>query len=103
VIPKDLTKSQRRRMTELAGLAYQRDLDVELDKLEAEFRRWRSGEISPHDLSDLIHVFHQGPSRQLFAHYDPKLRHFAIADALRRGVLTEAEVGPDLVALLTER
>jgi hypothetical protein len=100
VIPKDLTKSQRRRMHELADIAYRRDLDVELAKLEREFQRWRSGELSPHDLSDVIHAFHHGPSRELFAHYDRKFRHFAVADAIRRGVLTEAEVGPELIALL---
>jgi hypothetical protein len=89
-------------MSDLAGLAYQRDLDAELAKLEVEFRRWRDGELSPHELSDLIHAFHQGPSRQLFSKYDRRLREFAVADALRRGVLTEAEVGPEILALLPQ-
>ena len=31
---KDLTKSQRRRLSELAALAYQRELDAELATLE---------------------------------------------------------------------
>ncbi len=98
--PKDLTKSQRRRISELAHLAYRRDLDVELAKLEAEFRRWRAGALSPHELSDLVHASHQGPSRELFAKYDRKFHQFAVADALHRGVLTEADVGPDLMAVL---
>jgi hypothetical protein len=87
-------------MSELADLAYQRDLDIELAKLEAEFQRWRAGALSPYELSDLIHAFHQGPSRELFAKYDRKLREFAVADALHRGVLTEIEVGPDQIAVL---
>ena len=102
MIRKGLTKSQRRRMSELARLAYQRDLDAELGNLEAEFRRWRARELSPHDLADLIHAFHQGPSRRLYSKYDQSIREFAVADAVRRGVLTEVEVGPEILALLPQ-
>jgi len=96
----DLTKSQRRRLAELAALAYQRDLDAELAKLDAAFHKWRAGELSGHELSDLIHAFHQGPSRELFNAYDRRVRQLAVANALRRGVLTEDEVGPEFLALL---
>ena len=99
----DLTKSQRRRFAQLAGLAYQRDLDAELAKLEAEFQKWRAGELSGHDLSDLIHAFHQGPSRELFKAYDQRFREFAVLNAIRRGVLTETEVGPEILALLAPK
>lgn len=102
MIRKDLTKSQRRRMSELADLAYQRDLNAELAKLDAEFQRWRNAELSPHELSDLIHAFHQGPSRELFSKYDRRLREFAVADALRRSILTEAEVGPEILTVLPQ-
>jgi hypothetical protein len=103
VIGKDLTKSQRRRLSELAALAYQRELDAELGKLETEFRRWRSGELSPHELSDLIHAFHNGPSRELFSRYDRRFRDFAVVDAVRRGVLSEAEVGSEILSLLASQ
>ena len=103
MIRKDLTKSQRRRLHELAALAYQRDLDVELAKLEVEFTRWRAGELSPHELSDLVHDFHQGPSRKLFAKYDQRFRELNVADAIRRGVLSTDEVGAEILALLEPR
>ena len=96
----DLTKAQRRKLAELAGLAYQRDLDAELAKLDAQFQRWRAGELSGHDLSDLIHAFHQGPSRELFKTYDPSVRAFAVVHAMRRGVLTETEIGAEILAVL---
>lgn len=99
----ELTKSQRRRFAELAALAHQRDLDVELAKLEVEFQRWRAGELSGHDLSDLLHAFHQGPSRKLFNAYDPRFREIAVLDAVRRGVLTETEVGPEIMAILAPK
>jgi hypothetical protein len=47
-----------------------------------------------------IHAFHQGPSRELFKAYDHRFREFAVANAIRRGVLTETEVGPEILALL---
>ena len=100
MIGKDLTKSQRRRLSELAALAYQRELDSELAKLETEFRRWRSGELSPHELSELIHAFHNGPSRELFSRYDRRFRDLAVAGAVRRGVLSEVEVGSEILSLL---
>jgi len=50
----ELTKAQRRRLRELGGIAYERDLSGELAKLESEFKRWRGGQISPFELSDTI-------------------------------------------------
>ena len=43
----ELTKAQRRRLRELGGMAYQRELSAELSNLESEFRRWRAFEIDP--------------------------------------------------------
>jgi len=50
-------KVQRRRLRELAELAYERELSRELSDLEAEFGRWRSGETNAFDLSEAIHGF----------------------------------------------
>jgi len=96
----ELTKSQRRRIAELAGLAHQRELDAELAKLEREFAKWRAGELSGYELAALIQAFQQGPSRELANRYDRRFREFALANAITRGVLTEAEAGPEILALL---
>jgi hypothetical protein len=47
----ELAKSQKRCLRELAALAYERELGTELGKVEAEFGRWRRGEIDAHALS----------------------------------------------------
>jgi len=96
----ELTKSQRRRMAELADLAYQRDLDAELAKLDGHFARWRASELSCFDLAALIQAFHQDSARDLANRYDRKFREFAVAGAISRGVLTQAEAGPEILALL---
>lgn len=75
----NLTKTQRRRLRELGGIAYERDLSEHLGKLESEFRRWRSGEIDAFEVGEAIRRFHQGPARELFSKYDHSNLDFAVA------------------------
>lgn len=96
----EFTKAQRRRLRELGGIAYERDLSEELAKLESEFRRWRGGEIDAFALSEAIHRFHQGPSRELFSKYDHSNLDLAVAHAIHRGVLTKQEAGADVIQVL---
>jgi len=97
---REFTKAQRRRLRELGGMAYERELSAELSKLEAEFGRWRAGEIDAHDLSDRIHRFHQGPAQKLFSKYEHSNLNFAVADAIHRGLITEEEAGADVIEIL---
>ncbi len=96
----DLTKSQRRRIRELAGTAYDRELSRELGKLEHDFTLWRRGEIDAHELSDRIHRFHQGPNRRLFSIYTGSDLEMAVAAAIARGTVTEDEATAEVVDLL---
>ena len=97
---RELTKSQRRRIRELAGIAYDRELSLELTNLEAEFGRWRSGALTAHDLDQKIHELHQGPNRLLFTTYTGTALELAVAAAIANGVLTEAEAGPEMLEIL---
>lgn len=97
---RDLTKTQRRRLRELGGIAYGRELSDELAKLESEFTRWRDGKIDPFEVSEAIHRFHEGASRQLFSRYDSSNLKFAVADALHRRVLSKQEAGAEMLELL---
>ncbi|HXI55938.1 MAG TPA: hypothetical protein VNO55_07760 [Polyangia bacterium] len=96
----DLTKSQRRRIRDLAGTAYDRELSRELTALEEHFGRWRRGEIDAHELSDQVHRFHQGPNRRLFLLYAGSDLDTAVASAIARGILSEDEASPEIVDLL---
>lgn len=102
-MPRELTKAQRRRVRELAALAHERELAAELAHLEPAFAQWRSGEIDVHALNDLIHTFHQGPSRTLYVRYvSTSLHHLAVADAVARGVVSESELGAEVLKLLSD-
>lgn len=65
------TRAERKELRRLAGLAYERELAHELTTIEAAFRAWRAGELSPFDLSDRIHAFHNGVARDLLRHLQP--------------------------------
>src|SRR5262245_66270959 len=90
---RDFTKAQRRRLRELGGMAYERELSAELSNLETEFRRWRAGEINAHELSDRIQRFHQGPAQQLFSKYEHSNLDFAVADAITCDLVPEVDSG----------
>jgi hypothetical protein len=96
------TKTQRRRIREVARIAYDRDLAQELAGLEGEFRRWRSGEIDSFALSAAIHQFHQGPSRKLFSQYDDSSPEWAVAHAIHRGVVSAEEAGSEALEALAK-
>ena len=86
-------KAQRRRLRELAELAYERELSRELSDLEADFSRWRSGETNAFDLSEAIHTFHQGAARELFSRYGGSSQELVVAQAIHAGVITRDEAG----------
>lgn len=94
------SKSIRRRLRELAGQAYARELGAELAKLEADFARWRSGEIDPFELSDRIHRFHDGRSRELYVFYDARHPDVSVARAVGERILDRSEVPPEVLAAL---
>lgn len=97
---REMTKAQRRHLRELAATAHERELSVELGKLETDFARWRSGEIDAHQLSESIHAFHQGPSRKLYTRYTDTDPDFSVAAAVVRGILSESDVGAEMLELL---
>jgi hypothetical protein len=94
------TKANKRKLRQLAGVAHERELAAELAKLEAEFARWRRGEIDPFELSDRIHRFHDGVTRDLYVLYSRLSPSHSVARAVALQVLREAEVPSELLEAL---
>lgn len=89
----ELTKNVKRQIRELANLLYQKELDAELAKLDTHFGQWRQGKLSPFDLAEHIHQFHQKPARELWVKFsDDKLFPMLVARAIVEGTLSEEEV-----------
>jgi len=98
-MPDRWTKRQRRELRELQGLAWERELSAVLDDLRRDFRAWEKGDISPFELNDRIHRFHNGRSRELFNTYSGSLDMFWLESVVARGVIEESEVSEDLLAV----
>jgi hypothetical protein len=85
-------KQTRAMLRELAGTAYRRELDRHLRDLAVCFGRWDTGEIDCFELSDKIHGFHDGVSRELYVMYERLKPEMAIARAIALGLLPRKEV-----------
>jgi hypothetical protein len=94
------TKSQKRKFRELAGIANERELDQELEKLYRHFETWKKKEISCFELSDLIHTFHQGPSREIWKMYTYSDPDTAVSRAVALGLLKKEEIPENLLDIL---
>lgn len=95
-------KRLRRRLRELGAVAYERELNRELGALFKHFEAWKKEEISPFDLSERIHEFHQKPARDLFVWYTDGSGNFPVAKAIADGILSEEEAGEEIVSLLQD-
>ena len=93
------TMKQRRELRDLQGIAWERELSSALEQLQKDFRSWEKGDISPFELNDRIHRFHDGRSRQLFNIYSGSLDTFWLDHVIARGVIDESEVSDGLLAI----
>ena len=90
------SKKQRRELRELQGLAWEREHEEALGSLRKDFKRWDGGEITVFELSDKIHEFHNGRSRELFNMYSGNLDNWWIGHTVATGVIDESELSDDL-------
>jgi hypothetical protein len=93
-LPTPADKELRR----LADAAYRIELSDELMRLETDFQRWRAGELSPFDIVERIHAFHEGAARDLWKTYSFGKPRIAVARAIARGLISESEVSPELLS-----
>ena len=101
---KDYSKQVKRQIRELASLLYQRELDAELAKLDAHFGQWRQGKLSPFDLAEHIHQFHQHPARELYNKFSYNdILPMLVAKAIVDGALAEEEVPEAVREALTDK
>jgi hypothetical protein len=91
-----MAKSYRKVAQDALNKAYERELARELNNLYHAFKLWDHNEIDSWELSDRIHRFHDGPSRDLYKFYNLLDKKVALAKALATGVLKKDEVPYEL-------
>jgi len=77
-------------------MAWERELEQALGLLRSDFEMWKKGEISAFELSDRIHRFHDGRSRELFNMYTDTLDSWRPETAVAKGIIDESELSNDL-------
>jgi hypothetical protein len=82
--------------------AYERELAQELSQLEGQFGVWREGKIDSFQLSNIIHEFHNGVSRDLYKQYMNVSPHLMVAYAFVEGILSEEEIQPEVLKKLAQ-
>jgi len=97
---KGYTKAQKKKLRELAGIANERELDQEMEMLYQHFENWRNEKMSCFELSDLIHKFHQGPSRDIWKMYTYSDPDTAVSRAVALGLLKKEEIPENLLDIL---
>ncbi|MEK6564079.1 MAG: hypothetical protein AABZ65_03505 [Candidatus Omnitrophota bacterium] len=95
------TKSERKELRELVGLAYERELGKALEALEESFRQWRKKKISAFELSDRIHKFHNGVARDLWGFYEIGHTELLVRHAIAEEIILKSEVSPGILGKLT--
>ncbi|MBW2689292.1 MAG: hypothetical protein JRC99_05110 [Deltaproteobacteria bacterium] len=99
----DMTKSQKKHLRQLAGQCYEKEMTLVLESLYEDFKKWEKSEITPWDLNDKIHQYHDGTARELYKLYeglnDPRV---ALAQAVAKGIIKIEDVPENCRPLLTD-
>jgi len=102
---KKYTKSIRKELQALNGLAHERYLDQALTELQEQFSNWQSKEINAFDLNEAIHQFHNGRSRELYNYFGGSrdMNAIRVARAVIEGILTESDISRETLAALNNQ
>ncbi len=98
-----LTKEQKREAREIATAAREAELAEALAELHVLFGDWQKGRIDSFQLSDAIHQFHDGQSRDLFNMYQGLRPEDLAARAIARELVPPEKISRDLRRALAER
>ena len=100
---KELTKKQKKHIRELASVSYERELAAALDKLLVAFQKWKEGGISPFELNEQIHKYHNGTARDLFKQYAMGDPDMVVMFALAEGILKIEDLNEDCRTFYRDR
>ncbi len=92
----DTPKRIKRLLREHAAAAHEEELRRTLVPVAEAFKRWERGELGSGELSEIIHRFHQGPARELFARYNTPYLEMIVAYAITVGVLDRQKIPAEL-------
>ena len=96
-------KSLKKKLRVLASLAHERELQIALAELETQFASWRAGTLTALELTEKVHQFHDGASRDLYQRYVAGEPAWAVAYAIIKSHVSKEEAGPEAMEFLASR
>lgn len=101
---RSLSKEELRQARALVDAAWKSELSEALEQLSVLFADWHKGRIDAFQLSDAIHEFHDGQSRELFKRYRGGLRPEDLAArAIAWELVAPSEIPATLRRALADR
>jgi len=97
---REYSKKIKKLIREFAAEAHERELHRELTKLDLRFAEWRNGQLGSGALSDEIHQYETGPSRELFKRYNGGLLDMMVAYSIIAGILKREEIPAEVLEAL---
>jgi len=94
------SKVERKQLREVAAEVYEAEAHALLEELEAEFQRWREGEMLSSELLSAIHEFHQHSSRELWSLYQGMKDPEIVARGIALDLISPGSIAPGLLAKL---
>lgn len=95
----EFNRREKSELRDLASEAWAEELNAALLELYEEFGKWGGDSLSPFDLNDKIHEFHNGISRELYVRYSGK-PEFEVARGIAKGYISEEHVSESLLEKL---
>ena len=88
----DFNKSETRHVQKLAGVAWERRLRDEILAVGEAIREMEADKLCPHEVNEIIHRFHNGPSRDLYLQFNDSLPWLALCRAHFDDVITDDDL-----------
>ena len=85
-------KADRKCRRKLAAVAWERELRAEIQKIADAIHEMDAGQLSPHDVNNRIHEFHDGISRELWKRYTQSDPWTAVYRAHYDAYLTDEDI-----------
>jgi hypothetical protein len=97
------SKAEIKQLKLLVEKAWAKELNDELCVLSGSFASWSKATLSPFDLVEEIHKFHNRTAREIFKKYTEPIDSVTVGRAIAENYLDENDLSEDLkVKLLTD-
>lgn len=96
---REYTKNIRRKLNDLADIAYERELEQALEHLFRKFQGWKENKIDCFKLNQSIHEYHEKKSQEMWNLYKGGDSDFLVYRAIKLGFLPKSEVPDEVLEL----